>query len=283
MSPVVRSPIGGDTPKQNAAPPAQPRMVPGIARRTLAVTASDLAALYPEHTLSSLHAAALELSAVSLHDFGWRQVQAIGAAAHGTFGQLADRLLAVSRDDAQRTALQHVGRLVELLNGMLPTYASAGGLWSRRMGPTAIARCMREVDQLRANLRELLPHLDTLFGELDRAEQSLRKAHDELVGAALACEYLDRPESNLPTDTGGQLPDRALELSRASAAALQTRQLLHSQQRTLSVLRQQIRETVMTAVPAWMANWSAAPAEPNETERFSLHQSLSRLIESLKS
>ncbi|QHJ00481.1 hypothetical protein GT347_22390 [Xylophilus rhododendri] len=266
-----------------AQAPPMPRRVPGVARRTLAVTAAELGRLFPEQPEAVLQPAAAVLAAVSPDGFGWRQVQALGAAAQERFGRASDRLLAVSRDEAQRAALQHVGRLVELLGEMLPAYGASAGLWSRRPRQQDLQRGMREVDQLRKTLRDLLPRLDGLCADLDRAQAELDQARLELAGAALACEYLSRPELNLPRDGADRLPERGLELSRAAVAALQSLQLLAAQHQSLDSLRRQIRETVLTALPAWLATWSAAPAEPNETERFNLHQALVRLIDTFKS
>lgn len=259
-----------------------PRRVPGVARTHLVVTAAEFGRMFPEQPPAVLQSAAALLSAVSPQDFGWRQVQAIGAPAQALFGRASDQLLAVSRNEAQRAALQHVGRLVELLNAMLPAYGAAPGLWSRRPRQQELDRTFREVDQLRKTLRDLLPTLDGLFAELDRSETDMDQARQELAGAALACEYLLRADPPMPRDALDVLPDRGLELARASATALQTLPLLTAQQQGLSTLRQQIRESVLTAVPAWLATWSAAPADPNETERFKLHQALARLLETFR-
>lgn len=262
--------------------PAMPRRVPGVARVHLAVSVADLGLMFPEQSPAVLQAAVRVLATVSPKDFGWRQVQAIGAPAQALFGRASDQLLAVSRNEAQRAALQHVGRLVELLNGMLPAYGGGTGLWSRKPRQQDLDRTLREVDQLRKTLRDLLPTLDALFSELDRSETDLDQARQDLAGAAVACQYLTRADPPMPRDALDVLPDRGLELSRASAAALHTLPLLNAQQQGLATLRQQIRESVLTAVPAWLATWSTAPAEPNETERFSLHQALTRLLETLK-
>lgn len=259
-----------------------PRRVPGVARAYLAVSAAELGRRFPEQPAAVLQSAARVLSTVSPQDFGWRQVQAIGAPSQALFGRASDQLLAVSRNEAQRTALQHVGRLVELLNCMLPAYGGGTGLWSRKPRQHDLDRTFREVDQLRKTLRDLLPTLDLLFADLDRCETDMDQARQDLAGAALACEYLTRAHPPMPRDALDVLPDRGLELSRASAAALQTLPLLTTQRLGLATLRQQIRESVLTAVPAWLATWSTAPAEPNETERFSLHQALTRLLETLK-
>jgi len=255
--------------------------MPGIVRQALAVPAAELAKLYPQEPSDVLQAASRALAGVVAVETGWRQVQALGLPAQERFAALADRSLALARHAALRGAQQYLGRLMQLLADCQPAFGPAQGFWGRRPGRAQLPTVLREIDQVRGHLRDLLPQLDALAADHDAAAEELTAVVCQLRGTALACEYLMRPGTTVPA--ADRLGERALALTQAAALALGQQQLAASHRTVLDEQRGRIRDTVLTLVPAWQIQLAALPAEPNETERFSARDALETLLARLAS
>jgi hypothetical protein len=285
--PAAPAPAGEAAPQATrvtvaaAPPPVAATKVKGVERKGLAVDSAALRLRHPAVTIAAIDHAAALLAAVVPATHPVLAIETLGRAPQEGVTRLVERVLAIADDDVGRSSARHVQRLLELLAELAETLRPAGGLaWRRKTLRQALAESRPELDSLRGLLEKAETSLVERRRKLDALDDDVRALLDQLNGALVAVAEL-RP---VFADARRSQALDAREIDLAKSVALLDSHSLQMQRlgADLTQLAQRIRDAVLHALPAWLAVAAALPNEsPNDTERFTLMESLHALMQRL--
>jgi len=260
--------------------------MPGQLHVGLKVGVQALAERFPLHARPVLDMAAGVLGGVPAQGLDWSQAGRLGLQAQKEYAALVQRLLQAMSADVLRAAPQHLARLLGLLQACAEDFAAAPGLvgqWLRRDRPRALALHRGEIEQLRAALAACVDALDAPTQQVAQVRRRLPGLFDQLMAASVACEWLAQGRGPaLDEDVRGVLAERALALARSAALVRQQQAQSAASAQGLAALRERIQEAVLIALPAWLAQLAAQPAELNDTQRFVARDALGQIIDRLE-
>jgi hypothetical protein len=264
-----------------APPPAAATKVQGVERRGLSVDSAALRLRHPAASLAAIDHAAAWLAAVVPATHPVLAIETLGRAPQEGVTRLVERVLAIADDDVGRGGARHVQRLLELLGELAESLRPAGGLpWRRKGLRQALAESRPELDALRRLLEQSEAALVERRRKLDALDDDVRALLDQLNGALVAVAEL-RP---VFTDARRTQALDAREIDLAKSVALLDSHSLQMQRLAadLTQLAHRIRDAVLHALPAWLAVAAALPDDgPNDTERYTLMESLHSLMQRL--
>ena len=264
-----------------ARAPAGATKVHGVERQALRVDTAELRLRHPAASVAAIDHAAALLSAVVPATHPVLALETLGRTPQQGVTRLIERVLAITDDDLGRGSARHVQRLLEMLAELADLLRPAGGLpWRRKTLRQALAEARPELDTLRGLLEQAEAGLAEQRRRLDALDDEARALLDQLHGTLVAVAEL-RP---VFTDArrGQALDGREIDLAK-SIALLDSHGLQMQRLGTdLGQLAQRIRDAVLHALPAWLAVAAALPHDsPNDTERFTLLESLHALMQRL--
>jgi hypothetical protein len=261
--------------------PAGATKVHGVERQALRVDSAELRLRHPDASVAAIDHAAALLAAVVPATHPVLALETLGRAPQQGVTRLIERVLALTDDDLGRGGARHVQRLLDMLAELADLLRPAGGLpWRRKPLRQALAEARPELDSLRGLLEQAEAALVEHRRRLDALDDEARALLDQLHGALVAVAEL-RP---VFTDArrAQALDGREIDLAK-SVALLDSHRLQMQRLGTdLAQLAQRIRDAVLHALPAWLAVAAALPNDsPNDTERFTLLESLHALMQRL--
>lgn len=264
-----------------AAGPAAATKVQGVERKGLEVDSAVLRQRHPAISIAAIDQAAALLAAVVPATHPVLAIETLGRGPQEGVTRLVERVLAIADDDVGRASARHVQRLLELLGELAETLKPASGLsWRRKTLRQALHEVRPELDSLRSLLEQSETALVERRRKLDALDDDVRALLDQLNGALVAVAEL-RP---VFSDARRCQALDAREIDLAKSVALLDSHTLQMQRlgSDLTQLAQRIRDAVLHALPSWLAVAAALPNDsPNDTERFTLMESLHSLMQRL--
>lgn len=278
LRPTVIGPAPAALPA--AASPAAATKVHGVERKGLSVDSASLRQRHPASSVVAIDHAAALLAAVVPATHPVLAIETLGRTPQQGVTRLVERVLAIVDDDVGRSSARHVQRLLDLLAGLAELLRPQSLGWRRKPLRQALADARPELDALRG----LLEHGETTLVErrrqLDALDDDARALLDQLNGALVAVAEL-RP---VFADARRAQALDAREIDLAKSVALLDGHSLQMQRLAIDLtqLAQRIRDAVLHALPAWLAVAAALPNDsPNDTERFTLMETLQALMHKL--
>lgn len=264
-----------------AAAPAAATKVYGVERKGLEVDSAVLRQKHLAATIAAIDHAAALLATVVPATHPVLAIETLGRGPQEGVTRLVERVLAIADDDVGRASARHVHRLLELLGELAETLKPASGLsWRRKTLRQTLHEARPEIDSLRSLLEQSEAALVERRRKLDALDDDVRALLDQLNGALVAVAELRPVFSDARRSQA--LDAREIDLAKSVALldshTLQMRRLGND----LAQLAQRIRDAVLHALPSWLAVAAALPNDsPNDTERFTLMESLHSLMQRL--
>lgn len=277
-----------------------PTAIPGVERKRIAVTATDVAHL-GANVAPAIAAHAVRLvEGFVVEGARDRQVILWGHAAQQEYADLVSRTLELSQDDVLDKVRSYVRRITDLLSaidlesicGVAPAAGAIGRLFRRANDridtPRELDAARRELDHLVRLTSAALEPLLTLRDAIEQQSLRIDVAGDSVEAAALSAAFLSEHLRDAKPALSRHFLDRSLNLT---ATALQIRgsvALRESQIEQPLCLIAAIQDVVLVTLPGWLSGLSAltnmAPTNraPTPTEAGELAFTLRTILQQLK-
>ncbi|MBU1306860.1 MAG: hypothetical protein KKF33_15245, partial [Alphaproteobacteria bacterium] len=309
LRPTVIKPAGDRRAMRDAVPmpidhapkssgPMKPTAIPGVQRRRLEVTVSDLGRIAPLAGKEVLRRAVAILQEVVADAATERSAILWGHALQEEYGKSVSRLLELSHDPVMVKTAGYVNRMSSILAAIdLKAIAEAApgvGQYLKRLNqridtPDELDGARFELDQLVGLMANTMEPLLSVKEAIERQVAEIERLAAEIEAMSIAADYLaGRPSPNRP-ELARIYIDRGISLTRNLAQIRETAALRGAQAAQPLSLIAAVQDIALVTVPGWLSSLSAMTTmlrhqrRPTPTEASELDHRLRHILQQLKS
>lgn len=309
LRPTVIKPAGDRRAMRDAVPmpidhapkssgPMKPTAIPGVQRKRLEVTVSDLARIAPLAGKDVLRRAVAILQEVVADAATERSAILWGHALQEEYGRSVSRMLELSHDPVMVKAAGYVNRMSSILAAIdLKAIAEATpgvGQYLKRLNqridtPDELDGARFELDQLVGLMANTMEPLLFVKDAIERQVAETERLAVEIEAMSIAADYLaGRPSPKKPELTR-IYTDRGIGLTHTLAQIRETAALRGAQAAQPLSLIAAVQEIALVTVPGWLSSLSAMTTtlrnqrRPTPTEASELDHRLRHILQQLKS
>lgn len=278
--------------------PMKPTAIPGVQRRRLEVTISDLARIAPLTGKDVLRRAVAILQEVVADAATERSAILWGHALQEEYGRSVSRMLELSHDPVMVKAAGYVNRMSSILAAIdLKAIAEATpgvGQYLKRLNqridtPDELDGARFELDQLVGLMADTMEPLLSVKDAIERQVAETERLAVEIEAMSIAADYLaGRPSPKKP-ELARIYTDRGIGLTHTLAQIRETAALRGAQAAQPLSLIAAVQEIALVTVPGWLSSLSAMTTmlrnqrRPTPTEASELDHRLRHILQQLKS
>ncbi|MDV3253495.1 hypothetical protein DevBK_19325 [Devosia sp. BK] len=309
LRPTVIKPAGDRRATRNAVPvpiehapkssgPMKPTAIPGVQRRRLEVTVSDLARIAPLAGKDVLRRAVAILQEVVADAATERSAILWGHALQEEYGRSVSRMLELSHDPVMVKAAGYVNRMSSILAAIdlkaIAETTPGVGQYLKRLNqridtPDELDGARFELDQLVALMASTMEPLLSVKDAIERQIAETERLAVEIEAMSIAADYLaGRPSPRIP-ELARIYTDRGIGLTHTLAQIRETAALRGAQAAQPLSLIAAVQEIALVTVPGWLSSLSAMTTmlrnqrRPTPTEASELDHRLRHILQQLKS
>lgn len=309
LRPTVIKPAGDRRATRDAVPvpiehapkssgPMKPTAIPGVQRRRLEVTVSDLARIAPLAGKDVLRRAVAILQEVVADAATERSAILWGHALQEEYGRSVSRMLELSHDPVMVKAAGYVNRMSSILAAIdlkaIAETTPGVGQYLKRLNqridtPDELDGARFELDQLVALMASTMEPLLSVKDAIERQIAETERLAVEIEAMSIAADYLaGRPSPKKP-ELARIYTDRGIGLTHTLAQIRETAALRGAQAAQPLSLIAAVQEIALVTVPGWLSSLSAMTTmlrnqrRPTPTEASELDHRLRHILQQLKS
>ena len=256
--------------------PFQPSSLPGVQRKPVQVTMTELIRRFPQAHPDALEHCRAVLNGVhvqSMDAAGWLN---FGMPEQERFAGLMKQRLKLAQEPSSRMIPQHLARLHDLLKEVLDAFE--GGFLKK-----PAAKVWTEHEEEVQQLERLLNDSDEVLAEhlraLGRLKGTASECGEQLEATALAAEYL---LDQVDGEVGGLLVARLTSLTESPAMLRDHLLFLAQDLSQTQDLITLVQDGVLLKLPAVYSQLAGLTIKPSETQRFLAAEKLTDVLQTLK-
>lgn len=249
--------------------------LPGMVRKTLDVSVSELLKCSPNSTTAVCEKARAILAGITPDTWSTTEWLNYGVGVQEEVAALIKERLTLLDDHTSRTIPPHLTRMHRLLNESVD---SLKGGFMRKPSKNGWEKNEREVKQI-ADLLE--KGSDRLFQTLTEIDDLIKRSNDKEVDVTATSTAADYLLGILPQQKAELLQSRAMALLTSHALLQEHVLCLQQDAERLRELIKVVQNGVLIQLPSVITQMANTPDEPTDTQRFLAVDKLSELIQLL--